>query len=154
MMIVSIIDGVDILGCGLLTGAMSWIWIEEQPRQMPAAFYIERQQRRIPIATAVMPRLGAVITGLTLTLAICRHDEGGMLALLIPALLCQVAAALITARGNMPINRQMLAWQADQPPAEWQAIGQRWMHWHRLRTGCMAIAFAFVTIAALVPGGA
>jgi hypothetical protein len=54
--------------------------------------------------------------------------------------------ALVTARGNVPINRRVATWSPSAPPLYWAVLRDRWMRLHRLRT--LAAAAAFLALVA------
>jgi uncharacterized membrane protein len=57
-------------------------------------------------------------------------------------LAASVGVALVSEVANVPMNRRVLAWRADDLPAEWPAVRERWKRANRLRTACAWAAFA------------
>lgn len=150
-MLFPIIQFVNIFATGLLTGAVFFVWATERPRNMTGAFYTQLQHSRISIAFAILPRLGGLTICLTLVMATFYHLSWMLTAMLVVSILCQLGAAVTTFAVNMPINRRVLTWNPESPPADWLAVSLRWGAWHRLRTMLMLVAFALLTAAALLP---
>ena len=65
--------------------------------------------------------------------------EGSVLALL--------AFILVTLLGTVPINKGMLDWRTDAPPADWKEIIRRWERLDTVRCGAAVLAFAFFVVA-------
>jgi uncharacterized membrane protein len=57
---------------------------------------------------------------------------------------------LATFTGTVPINKALLTWQPDAPPANWKSVIKRWERLDAVRTGAALAAFAsFSTAVAL-----
>jgi len=50
----------------------------------------------------------------------------------------------VTLGGTVPINAAVLDWDANAPPANWQAQVDRWEHLDTVRTWAAVIAFALL----------
>ena len=55
---------------------------------------------------------------------------------------------LVTMFGTVPINEAAYEWNAEQPPAGWKAIVDRWERLNTVRTWAAVCAFAFLLTAA------
>jgi hypothetical protein len=103
----------------LVTGAAFAIWFDYNPTGMSPAFYTEKMQHAIRVFTIPLPTV--VMLGLFFTIVstfLARRDRPDFY-LLIVASICIIAAALITAFGNIPINNQIMTWSINSPPSNW-----------------------------------
>lgn len=57
-----------------------------------------------------------------------------------------LAGALITFFGHFPINRQFMAWQTQNPPAEWEALRIQWGQLNFWRFAVAQLCFITVLI--------
>jgi uncharacterized membrane protein len=148
-MIANIIRFVDILLMSLLVGTMFGIWLGFNPSGLSASTYVEQQQNAIRALNTILPALGAVCIVLTAALAaLSKHDTRARL-LFAAAVICLVAAGLITRFGNQPINSQVITWSAQAPAANWMELREIWWQWHILRTVSGIGALALALLAAL-----
>lgn len=150
-MLFPLIQFIDIIATGLVTGTVFFIWATERPRNMTGTFYTQLQHSRIAIASAVLPRLGGLTIVLTSVMAIFYDLHWVLRTMLAVAILCQLGTAFTTFAVNMPINRRILTWDPANPPANWLTTSLRWGAWHRLRTILMVVAFALLTASILLP---
>jgi uncharacterized membrane protein len=58
--------------------------------------------------------------------------------------------AAVSEFGNVPINRQVLSWDPEQPPSGWAELRSRWARWQHLRNFLAAASFGAVTFSALL----
>ncbi len=61
-----------------------------------------------------------------------------------------LAALLITLTVNVPLDQQIVQWNAANLPADWQNIRDRWELYHLLRTVASLLSFALVLAGALM----
>ena len=92
----------------------------------------------------------AAVAAVTLVAAMAGQTVTGVLGA--AALLGLLITLVATLRGDLPINREMAAWEADAPPADWQRTRARWERFFAVRTVAATAAFGCVVIAVLVPG--
>ena len=57
-----------------------------------------------------------------------------------------LAGALITFLGHFPINRQFMAWQTQNPPAEWEGLRAKWGQLNFWRFAVAQLCFVTVLI--------
>jgi uncharacterized membrane protein len=90
--------------------------------------------RRSRVFTVPLPAV--VILGVLFTILSTFLARGERLDfyLLIAASVCIIAVALITARGNIPINNQIRTWSINSPPPDWAQLAQKWWCFQTLRT--------------------
>jgi uncharacterized membrane protein len=90
--------------------------------------------RRSRVFTVPLPAV--VILGVLFTILSTFLARGERLDfyLLIAAGVCIIAVALITARGNIPINNEIRTWSINSPPPDWAQLAQKWWCFQTLRT--------------------
>lgn len=96
---------------------------------------------RVPVPIVF---LGALASGVAVTLC----DANAFRYVAMAALFVWTLA---TFAGTVPINKAVLAWLPDAPPANWQARIKRWERLDSLRTFAALLAFAFLVAATLAP---
>ena len=129
-----IVSFANLLLAALLIGAMFGIWLGYNPMELSAGAYIEQQQHAIRALNTVMPLLGALVALLTLVSAVLARHNRIRFILFVGALICFVAAGVVTRFLNQPINAVVVVWSALAPPANWAELRDEWWHWHILRT--------------------
>ena len=133
----------------LLVGTMFGVWLGFNPSGLTATAYVEMQQNAIRSLNTPLPVLGLVCILLTATLAaLTKNDPRGRF-LLIAAVICLVAAGLITRFANQPINAQVMTWSPQAPPNNWMELRDTWWRWHGLRTMAGIAALILALLAAL-----
>lgn len=134
----------------LTSGAAFAIWLDYNPAGMSAAFYTEKMQHAIRVFTVPLPTV--VILGVFFTIVstfLARRDRMSFY-LLIPASICVIAVALITAFGNIPINNQIMRWSINSPPSIWAELGEKWWRFQTVRTILAMAGLSFLILSALV----
>ncbi len=58
-----------------------------------------------------------------------------------------ISSAVMTRAINVPVNRQLMTWNAAAPPADVWEIWKRWEAVHTVRTILFVAAFALETVA-------
>ncbi|MET1074758.1 MAG: DUF1772 domain-containing protein [Umezawaea sp.] len=61
-----------------------------------------------------------------------------------------LAFVLVTFLGTVPINQRIAEWDADAPPADWQAVFRRWERTDVFRSSAAILAFALFLLAVVV----
>ncbi len=133
----------------LVTGTAFAIWFDYNPSGMSPAFYTEKMQHAISVFTIPLPIV--VMLGLFFTIVstfLARRDRPDFY-LLIVASVCIIAAALITAFGNIPINNQIMTWSINSPPSNWGELAQKWWWFHTVRTISAIVGLSFLILALL-----
>lgn len=129
----SIVNFGSLLLAALVVGTMFGIWLGHNPADLSPRAYIE-QQHAIQALNVTMPVLGALTVLLTLASATLARGNRRQLALLLGAVVCFVAAGLVTRFLNQPINAAVITWSADAPPTNWIELRDEWWRWHMVRT--------------------
>jgi len=127
------IDFADVLLAALVVGAMFGVWLVFNPAGLDANVYIALQQQGIRTLNKAVPALGAATILVTIAAAVLGRDDSARLSLLIAAVVCFVAAGLITRFLNQPINAIVMTWSSDSPPANWTGLRDEWWRWHLIR---------------------
>ncbi|MGE7907669.1 anthrone oxygenase family protein [Peribacillus sp. NPDC094092] len=52
-----------------------------------------------------------------------------------------ILATIITIIYNVPINKEIQQWDADNPPTDWEEIRKRWMFFQSIRSWLLLIGF-------------
>ena len=105
------------------------------------------RRMRIVVPVIIVPTVLCAIAVLILT---DTSDGGGWRWAGAIALL---AFVLFSALGTVPINIEVIDWQADDPPDDWKAVVCRWERIDIFRSSAAIIAFAcfLVALAVQVP---
>jgi uncharacterized membrane protein len=148
----SIFDFANLLLAALVVGTMFGIWLGYNPADLSPRAYVEQQQHAIRALNVTMPVLGALTVLLTLASAFLARGNRGQLALLLGAVVCFVAAGLVTRLLNQPINAVVITWAADAPPANWIELRDEWWRWHMVRTGFGIVGLSLLIAAKLIKG--
>lgn len=92
-----------------------------------------------------MPILMPVSVILTLSFAVMSKELGAMeLASRFSSAGMFILATIITIRYNVPINKAINQWDADNPPADWKEIRIRWMFFQSIRSWLLLIGFVLL----------
>src|SRR5262252_7253003 len=119
-MIAGIIEFVDVVLAALLVGAMFGVWLMLSPARQSAGLYITLHQQGIRTLNTALPAFGAAAVVLSLTAAVLARGERMGSALLIATAICFASAGLITRFRNQRLNRTVVTWKSDAPPAHWR----------------------------------
>jgi uncharacterized membrane protein len=134
----------------LTAGRAFWVWLGENPFDMPGATYVEFFQqldRRIALPIAVTGIGGTLLAGLS---AFLHRGDRKVFYLLLTACGLAVIASLTTLLVNVPINLQIATWNPGALPAGYEAVLRRWWEWHHVRLVAMLTAMGLVLVAMLV----
>ncbi len=99
----------------------------------------------------VMPfwMAGSTLLNLLLLLPFV-HLSGTAWRLAAGALALQVLAVVFSLLGPVPINNRIARWKPDAFPPDWAAQEHRWDLYHWARTAGLIVAFALLTLSAVV----
>ena len=128
-----IVDFANLLLASLLVGATFGVWLVFNPAGLGANVYVALQQQGIRTLNVAMPALGAATALVTVTSAVLGREDRTRVLLLLAAVVCFVAAGLITRFLNQPINAIVMTWAVDAPPANWTQLRDEWWRWHLMR---------------------
>jgi uncharacterized membrane protein len=63
------------------------------------------------------------------------------------ATLAYISVLVLTRTFNVPINNQLMTWNASSPPSDVMEIWARWEQVHTVRTFLAVLGFAFESLA-------
>lgn len=113
--------------------------------------YVEVQQATVrnlrPLMAPLLP--GAAAANLAVLALTARDRPSPAFALTLIGVLSQLAAVLLTARVELPINAQVLTWSPENPPEGWQASRDRWDAVHTVRTAVSVVGLGCLLAGAL-----
>lgn len=114
-------------------------------RQLPQKQHILFEQGSLKTYGIIMPILMPVSVILTLSFAIMTKEHGAMeLASRFSSAGMFILATIITIRYNVPINKAINQWDADNPPTDWKEIRKRWMFFQSIRSWLLLIGFVLL----------
>jgi uncharacterized membrane protein len=114
-------------------------------RQLPRKQHILFEQGSLKTYGLIMPILMPVSVILTLSFAVMSKQLGAMeLASRFSSAGMFILATIITIRYNVPINKAINQWDADNPPVDWKEIRIRWMFFQSIRSWLLLIGFVLL----------
>ena len=133
---------VDGLVSGIFIGSAL---VEHAARVLPFGHWTAYRQAKERVFGAVMPPLMVVAIALPGVAALT--SSNGLLYAAAVALL--LAALLVTVAVHLPLNRQVMGYAVEAPPADWVAVRQRWQRGNWVRTMFAIAGFACCAAASL-----
>jgi uncharacterized membrane protein len=104
-------------------------------RQLPQKHHIIFEQGSLKTYGLITPILMPVSVILTLSFALMTKELGAIeLASRVSYAGMYILATIITIRYNVPINKAIKHWDADNPPSDWKEIRKRWMFFQTIRS--------------------
>lgn len=143
-MIKSIIQFINIILVALLAGTSFGIWIGLNPMTYSASTYIEQQQHLIRSLQTLLVSLVIIATLVTIASAFLQRKNKKIFIALIFAGLFLLSCIIITRLGNLPIQKEMLTWNANSFPENWTTLRDKWWTFHVIRTIAELIALFIV----------
>jgi uncharacterized membrane protein len=147
----------SILATGLLAGLLFEFWFFTAPAlaTLPAPAFIQVTQAIDRQFLVPIPFLyiAVIVTGLIvlLLLLIVRQRTPALLALAAVAVVASVLATVSTLLINVPINVEVINhWSAQNPPAHWAAVRDRWDQANAFRTAMVILAFVCQILVGLI----
>jgi uncharacterized membrane protein len=140
----------NVAAVGLLAGLSFGVQFGLVPalKQQDAATYITNMKAIIPTFTsAAVPLMMIGLVTFLVRLLWLRSPCRGMNFWTLAAFGLFLAGALITIRGHWPLNHQLTQWSAQNPPAGWEHLRERWSRLNFWRFAVAQLGF----IALLVP---
>jgi len=143
-MITSIIRFVNIILVALLAGTSFGIWMGLNPMKYSVSTYIEQQQHLVLALQPLLVSLVIIATILTIASAFLQRNSKRIFIALLFAALFLLSCIIITRLGNLPVQKEMLTWNADSFPEDWTTLRDKWWTFHIMRTIAELIALALV----------
>jgi hypothetical protein len=134
----------NIILAALLAGTSFGIWVGLNPKNYSPTTYLEQQQNLVLSLHSLMVSFVILATLVTLVSAFLnRKHKAVFLALLLASALF-ASCILISRFGNLPIQKEMLTWQAGQLPENWTFLRDKWWSFHIARTIVELLALVLV----------
>ena len=126
----------------------SYAFVHPVIRALPPEHHVRVEQGLLKTFGRVMPVLMTLCVVLSLSYAIHLSGEAGAARLVRWA----SAASFVLALGftiviNVPINLATGRWTAENPPADWKQIRNRWEFFQALRSWLLLIGFVLLSLA-------
>jgi uncharacterized membrane protein len=114
-------------------------------RTLPQEQHIRFEQGSLDTFGRIMPVLMPVCVILTVGFAMLPQEIGDFerVIRMITALML-IIATITTIVFNVPINKEIKAWQASSPPSDWQEKRKRWMFYQAIRSWLLLFGFVLV----------
>jgi len=138
---------VAIILSGVLAGAILGTWLSEASLGSSAELWIGYHQAITPAYTQAVPPIGGLALIATLAALAASWRNPPTRRLLLSAVGCLLVGMLVTVIVHFPINDQIMTWQPDAPPADWQDARARWLIAHAVRTWAAAAGFVLLVLA-------
>jgi len=138
---------VAIILSGVLAGAILGTWLSEASLGSSAELWIGYHQAITPAYTQAVPPIGGLALVATLAALVACWRNSRTRRLLLAAVGCLLVGLLVTVVVHFPINEQIMTWQPDAPPADWQDLRARWLAAHAVRTWVAVAGFVLVVLA-------
>lgn len=114
-------------------------------RQLPQKQHILFEQGSLKTYGLIMPIFMPVSVILTLSFALFTKEPGDIeLTSRFSSAGMFILATIITIIYNVPINKEIQQWDADNPPADWKEIRKRWMFFQSIRSWLLLIGFVLL----------
>lgn len=143
-MITQIIRFINIIVVALLAGTSFGIWVGLNPAGYSASTYIEQQQHLVRSLQLLLVSLVIFATLVTIVSAILQRKNRKIFIALIFVALFLLSCIIITRFGNLPIQKEMLTWNASSIPENWTTLRDKWWTFHVMRTIAELIALVLV----------
>jgi uncharacterized membrane protein len=153
MNLLKLLRFLQLISTGLVAGVLFGDrWSASSVRaNLPLDCFIQLQQGVHLNMVPLMPiMMGVAILSGIVSLWVLRRDyPSWQFRLTLLATLCLIAVLVQTRIINVPINNELMTWQASQPPRDLRQIWARWEYSHTIRTIVSLVGFAAL---ALIPG--
>jgi hypothetical protein len=140
---------VALCAAAIVAGGTFAIWRGFPPHELSASAYIQIQQGAIRGLNLLFPVVGLLALVSSAALALLTH--GRQRWLFVIAILLMIVAALVTRFGNQPINAVVMGWSPNAPPADWEALRDRWWGLHLIRTFFACASYVALALGCLLP---
>ncbi len=134
----------NIILAALLAGTSFGIWVGFNPIHYTGSTYIEQQQNLILSLNTLMVLLVIMATLVTLVSAFLQRRNKTVFITLLFAAAFFASCIFISRLGNVPIQNEMLSWNANSLPDNWTILRDKWWSFHIMRTVAELIALVLV----------
>jgi uncharacterized membrane protein len=105
---------------------------------------VEQQQNLLRSVNALMIFLVFIATLTTIVSAFLQRKNKPVFISLLIAAVFFIGCILITRFGNLPIQNQMLTWNANSLPNDWTILRDKWWSFHIMRTITELVALVLI----------
>jgi len=135
------------LAAGIFLGHRAGVSLA-MPQLSPSSF-VQLQQTIHKTFARMMPVLviGAVLGSALWAVFLRGQWQTGEFWLVSGASLAMVCTLAMTLAVNVPINKQLMTWNASSPPSEWSTVWAPWERIHSIRTVLAIAAFTAEVVA-------
>ncbi|MCB9316324.1 MAG: DUF1772 domain-containing protein [Lewinellaceae bacterium] len=144
-MVTTVIRFINIILAALLAGTSFGIWMGFNPAHYTPSTYIEQQQNLVGSLNTLMVSLVILATIVTLTSAFLQRKNKAVFITLLFAAAFFASCIFISRFGNLPIQKEMLTWNAASLPENWTVLRDKWWSFHIIRTIAELIALVLVS---------
>jgi len=143
-MLTTFIRFLNIILVALLAGTSFGIWVGLNPMNYSTSTYIEQQQHLVLSLQTLLVSLVIMATLVTMVSAFLQRKHKTTRIALAGAAVFLLSCIIITRLGNVPIQTEMLTWNADSVPDDWTRLRDDWWSFHIMRTIAELIALVLV----------
>ncbi len=134
----------NIILAALLAGTSFGIWMGFNPINYSASTYLEQQLNLVRSLHILMVSLVIIVTIVTLISAFLQRKNKTVFITLLFAAAFFASCIFISRLGNLPIQNEMLSWNANSLPDNWTILRDKWWSFHIMRTVAELIALVLV----------
>ena len=114
-------------------------------RHLPPKHHIRFEQGSLKTFGLVMPVLMPICVVLTVLFGILTQELGGLeRAIRLSSAAMFILATITTIVFNVPINKEVKQWQAENPPSDWKEKRKRWMFFQAIRSWMLLLGFVLL----------
>jgi Domain of unknown function (DUF1772) len=126
----------------------SYAFVHPVIRQLPREHHVFVERGLLKTFGRIMPVFMTLCVLLAIAYAVQMNHQAGTARMVRWLSAASLSAALIsTIIFNVPINLQTGRWQADNPPANWKEIRNRWEFFQGLRSWLLLLGFVLLVLA-------
>jgi hypothetical protein len=140
---------INIIIAALLAGTSFGIWIGFNPLHYSPSTYIEQQKQLVLSLNTLMVSLVIIATLVTVISAYLQRKNRIVFITLLFAAVSFASCIFISRFGNLPIQKEMLTWNADSLPSNWTILRDKWWSFHIMRTIAELLALVLVAWASI-----
>ncbi len=149
-MSIKLIRFLNIIVAALLAGTSFGIWMGFNPTNYSAPTYVEQQQHLLLSLNTLMVSLVIFATILTLISALLQRKDKPVFITLLLAAAFFASCIFISRLGNLPIQTEMLSWNAHSLPDNWTMLRDKWWSLHIVRTISELTALVLLTFTTIL----
>ena len=154
-MVLKIASFVNLFLVALLAGLLVGVLLVERALlEVGPHVYTAVQKPKHEVFAPIMPVVNTlvIVSGLVVVLLLIRDRKTWVFGVTAIGVLCTIALTTTTLLVNVPINSEIInTWSANDPPADWAQVWDRWNLFHAIRTVLAVEALLCLLVAAMMP---